>query len=854
LAEAKAALEQDPNIEFVMMDGKYDVQLTPNDPDYATQWHHQNVRSAAAWDIVAGQSSDRPVVLAVIDTGVALRHEDLAEAIWINEGEIPGDGIDNDRNGFVDDVNGWDFSDDDNDPDPGVWDEYLYHGTHVAGCAAAIANNGIGVAGTGYRLTIMPLKVFPYSFDSTIASAVIYASNNGADILNLSLGKFGYSPVMEFAFRIAHQKGIGIVVSAGNDDLNTDVYPVAPVNADGDDNYVLGVAATDSDDVRAEFSNFGTRYVDIAAPGVDVLSTIPGDEYVEYSGTSMAAPVVAGVLGLLKAYRPDYPLHRLYAAITDYADNIDTLNPGYRGLLGGGRLNSLSALQNADVAGLEFEAEPNDDFLTAGPLVGDATIDLLGTIDPQGDRDIFSFSGLAGEVYEVEIFAKRFTMGGRTSELQPYLTLYAPDQITVLREETETAGLSGDAMFRERLPQSGTYYIKVEDKRNRPPALTQVGGEDYFYQLQLRNLPKHSQPVTNLISPFSPPTSVIGIDLVDRSAAVYLEEITVRIETAPGSTGRIEPSDFQSMTVDEFSGVAFYRDGKGPTEGGFDFTDNQKQDDDLLIKPTEQPILRMDPENPGAFEVTLRLFDPRFGPDPNPLTFVPADSDLGLFDFFVVVRTSGNLSHDESFFITIPPDGLKAVSQQTTLRVPFTDQGFGANSYPDIPQAIFGEAIRFVNYTDAYNTIEQAVDVASDPVPMIGIDAVSPANDALYLERVTVTILGIRPTMSFLNVPNDNIFDRLDLAPLTGDANSGVALYRDSSEGGKSGTFDKDVDILIPLDTSKLQFTEIPATADALSAYVVTLVPRDDVITNRRNLLNCLRTTGTRTTDPISSL
>ncbi len=491
---------------------------------------------------------------------------------------------------------------------------------------------------------------------------------------------------------------------------------------------------------------------------------------------------------------------------------------------------------NADIAGIVSEIEPNDRFDEANELVADTTVEVAA-IDPAGDVDFYSFSACGGDVIEIEILARRYVYNGRVSQLHPYLTLYGPDQVTVIREETDTAGLGGDVMFRERLPQNGTYYIKVEDARNRPPAWTQVGGEEYFYQLRLRNLPKHSQPVTNLIAPFSPPTSVIGIDLVDQSAAVYLEEITVRIETAPGSTGRIEQSDFKPMTVDEFSGVAIYRDGKGPTEGGYDFTDNQKQDDDLLIKPTEQPIVKVDPNNPGAFEVTLRLFDPRFGPNPNPLTFVPADSDLGLFDYFVVVRTSGNLSHDESFFITIPPDGLKAVSQQTTLRVPFTDQGFGANSYPDIPQTIFGEAIQFINYTDNYNSVEQGLDVASDPAPMIGIDAVSPANDALYLERVTVTILGIRPSFSFLNVPNDNIFDRLDLAPLTGDANSGVALYRDSSEGGKSGIFDKDVDILIPLDTSKLQFTEIPAVADASTAYVITLVPRDDVITNRRNLL-----------------
>ena len=211
----------------------------------------------------------------------------------------------------------------------------------------------------------------------------------------------------------------------------------------------------------------------------------------------------------------------------------------------------------------------------------------------------------------------------------------------------------------------------MEDARNRPPLNENRGGEEYFYQLLLRQLPVHSLPVQRLISPFSPLTSVIGIDLNFPTGTAYLEEITIRFESAPGSTGKIEPSDFKDLRIDESSGVSIYRDGQGPTEGGFDFTNNEKRDDDLLIIPTEQPILRVDPVRPGVFEVTLKLYDSDiYGTNPNPLTSIPAMPDEGLYDFFIVVRTSGNLSHDESFFITIPPEGLVATNPSTQSCIP----------------------------------------------------------------------------------------------------------------------------------------------------------------------------------------
>ena len=142
---------------------------------------------------------------------------------------------------------------------------------HVAGCAAAIGNNNTGLVGSGFRLTLMAVKVFPESFDTVIAAGVAYAIDNGADVINLSLGGYGGGELYVPVFREANERNIGIVCSAGNENTNIDIFPRVPVGVDGDGNWVTGVAATNNNDTKAEFSNYGTQHVDISAPGVTVL-------------------------------------------------------------------------------------------------------------------------------------------------------------------------------------------------------------------------------------------------------------------------------------------------------------------------------------------------------------------------------------------------------------------------------------------------------------------------------------------------------------------------------------------------------------------------------------------------------
>jgi subtilisin family serine protease len=337
LLAAKAVLVKRAGVRSVSLDFRRDYALVPNDPMYNSQRHHPQMKNPEAWDILPGQQPGAPTVVAILDSGVDITHPDLAAAIWVNSGEIAGDGIDNDGNGFVDDVNGWDFAYDNNNVQPNGEP----HGTHVAGIAAAIANNGVGVAGTGYSMTIMPVQVGDYYiFNSDAVAGVAYAIDNGAHVMNMSFGGFGYDPTYDVVFKEAYENNIGLVISAGNDNIDIDTYPYSPVCNDGDNNWVTGVAATDFRDVKASFSNYGRDRVDISAPGVNILSTMPGGAYGTMSGTSMASPAACGIMALIRAYRPQFPISRIQAALIEFADNIDRQNPVYVGLLGSGRVNS----------------------------------------------------------------------------------------------------------------------------------------------------------------------------------------------------------------------------------------------------------------------------------------------------------------------------------------------------------------------------------------------------------------------------------------------------------------------------------------------------------------------------------
>ena len=309
----------------------------------------------SAWGLIG--NSPKAVVVAVVDTGLDWNHRDIDwERIWHNEDEIPDNGVDDDGNGYIDDIIGWDFWRNNNKP----WDRDG-HGTFVAGLIAATRNNGIGIAGLNPHARIMVLKAmnsFGHTRVSYVTKAILYAADNGADIVNLSLGGKGLSRTAQMAIDYARKKGVLIVVAAGNEGISTDEF--GPAGAE----HVLTVAATGPGDERANFSNWG-KAVKIAAPGVDVLSlrarrtdmmlAIPGMEYepeesfvgkdrryYHAEGTSFAAPFVTAVASLLLSKNPELTAEQIERMIVHSAEDIGA--PGVDQLTGYGLLNARAAL------------------------------------------------------------------------------------------------------------------------------------------------------------------------------------------------------------------------------------------------------------------------------------------------------------------------------------------------------------------------------------------------------------------------------------------------------------------------------------------------------------------------------
>lgn len=356
-------LNADPNVEYA--EPVYISQLDeiPNDPLYNTQQHLPQVSAPEAWDDQYGNSS---VIIGIIDSGVDWDHEDLANVIWTNTGEIPDNGIDDDGNGYVDDTRGWDFvygvsgsedsqavpEEDSETPDNDPMD-FDGHGTHVSGIAAAETNNNIGIASVSSGALVMPLRCgwhgndgLGYVSSTFAAEAYIYAADNGAVITNQSSGNSGQL-IVDGAF-YAFQNGVLIVESAGNSNIEDP-------SVLGSQSWVISVASLDPNDVKSSFSNFG-NYIDISAPGSNILSTIlnpssffGGSKYVRFSGTSMAAPLVASVAGLVKAKYPNINVIDLYTRIMETADNIDAQNPSYVDKLGAGKVNAYEALSESIV-------------------------------------------------------------------------------------------------------------------------------------------------------------------------------------------------------------------------------------------------------------------------------------------------------------------------------------------------------------------------------------------------------------------------------------------------------------------------------------------------------------------------
>ncbi len=366
------SLKADPDVEFAEPAHTFSSKQIPNDPflatsgswgqPYADLWGLSAINAPAAWDSSQGDG----VVVAVVDTGVDYNHPDLAANIWTNPNEVDGNFFDDDGNGFIDDIRGWNFVFNNNDPS-----DHNGHGTHVAGTIAAVGDNGIGVIGVAWHSHVMAVKALDDSgsgFDFTLAPAIIYAASNGADIINASWGGPDSSQSIEEAIQFATGLGTVFVASAGNSSQDASTFfPASSPEA-------ITVAASDPFGNFAFFSNFGSK-IDVTAPGVDILSLqaagtflgIPvADGYMRLDGTSMAAPHVSGVAALALSQNPAFSTEQVRQVLRSSAtpNNFDTR-------FGYGNLNAAAAVAvtnplEARITGLQFGASPLGPITVSG--------------------------------------------------------------------------------------------------------------------------------------------------------------------------------------------------------------------------------------------------------------------------------------------------------------------------------------------------------------------------------------------------------------------------------------------------------------------------------------------------------
>jgi len=350
VSEGLDRYRQMPGVLAVQPNYLYRTLATPNDPRFGDLYGMSKIQAPAAWDTTTGNSN---VVVAVIDTGVDYTHEDLSANMWRNPGEIPGNGIDDDGNGYVDDVYGVDTINHDSDPQVDSTGGYRDHGTHVAGTIGAVGNNAVGVVGVNWAVKIMAIKSHGGDGNGTSASVteafqyVAMMKSRGVNVRVTSNSWGGppeaaqYDQALKDAIDAAGNAGILNVFAAGNSASNNDAVPFYPASYDSPS--IVAVAASDANDNRASFSSFGPMTVDIAAPGVGILSTTLGSTYGTKSGTSMATPHVSGAAALLAGFDGSQSVASLKAALLG---SVDVLPQWTDVVASGGRLNLARALQN----------------------------------------------------------------------------------------------------------------------------------------------------------------------------------------------------------------------------------------------------------------------------------------------------------------------------------------------------------------------------------------------------------------------------------------------------------------------------------------------------------------------------
>ena len=383
--------------------------VTPNDTFFAKQWYLNVIGAPQGWDRTTGSPN---VIVAVIDSGVDINHPDLKNNIWTNPGEIPNNGKDDDGDGYIDDVHGWNFVQSGSSvlPTPSTTglEEAYVHGTVVSSLIASTGNDGLGIAGVAWKARIMPLTILDSSGsgrNDDLIRAMNYAVTHGADIVNLSLVGYDFDTKLAQSIRDATAQGVLVVVAAGNSDapggIDMDEMPGYPacdkgVGLPGE----LTVTALDSFNHKASRANYGTC-IDVSAPGDGMFAARPTKDshdstrsaagYVDgLSGTSIAAPLVTGLAALLKAEHPAWRGPQIAARIIQTADSVDEQNPLYKGKMGHGRINVARALQtdsSTDLLGpLMLEASATGKMPEVQVLAANGKQISRFAVGPAGDK------------------------------------------------------------------------------------------------------------------------------------------------------------------------------------------------------------------------------------------------------------------------------------------------------------------------------------------------------------------------------------------------------------------------------------------------------------------------------------
>ncbi len=359
------------NIEYIEPVPKYKYSAIPNDTYYSSQFYLDKIQAEPAWNIHKGENGDSTIIVGICDSGVEWMHSDLIDNLYQNLAEDadgdghtieyvlgewvldPGDldGVDDDGNGYVDDLIGWNFYTADgtseNNPFATIFN---LHGTHIAGISAGATNNSNGISSISWNVKFLPTKHADNTGGANVAyntfDGVVYLAEFGADIINCSWGGDPFSEAEQELLDYVSGLGSIVITAAGNNDSNDPFYPASYHG-------VISVASVAETDAKAYYSNY-SPYVDISAPGGDgyvdamILSTIPGDGYASFQGTSASSPLVAGLTALIKSYKPTYSNSKIIELLLANADNIESENTSYSKLLGYGRINAYNSLKNLD--------------------------------------------------------------------------------------------------------------------------------------------------------------------------------------------------------------------------------------------------------------------------------------------------------------------------------------------------------------------------------------------------------------------------------------------------------------------------------------------------------------------------